>query len=163
MFLDMLITLTMVFPISSLIALTPLNLGIWILFTSLIFSFILSLLMSSWFSLSLFLIYIGGMLVMFAYFIAISPNQHIRIMPMLMLSLILSSIINVIFMNFYPNFHMLNMLTLKLPIDTMYFYLNSWCLIFLGLILFLILVAVVKISFRSLGPLRPFNYVFFNS
>lgn len=36
---------------------------------------------------------------------------------------------------------------------------NILIIVFLGIILFLALIAVVKVSSLSKGPLRPFNYV----
>jgi len=62
--------------LSIVLAFTPLALGLWVLILSISISLLTSLIYSSWFGFILFLIYIGGMLVIFAYFVRIQPNQQ---------------------------------------------------------------------------------------
>lgn len=54
----------------------PFSIAITILLTALITSRLYAALHSSWLSFLLFLIYVGGILVIFSYFLAITPNQQ---------------------------------------------------------------------------------------
>lgn len=141
-----------------ILASTPLNIGMWIILTTLIITILISILISSWFSLTLFLIYIGGLLVIFAYFVAIQPNQQIKIIKIIF-TLLITTIL------FYPlsstykvpqtqqhasKYRIIEILTLT----------NVQILLLLAIVLFLALIAVVKITNIHLGPLRPFKYVF---
>ena len=164
MLIDILFLILLSFPICALIASSPLNLGIWILSTALIFSFSLAMLFSSWFALTLFLIYIGGILVIFAYFIAVTPNLQIRLSPIFFLFVTLI-VISSIYLKIVSPFSQYSVIYLnKIYSDYLYFSFNFTFLILLVLVLLLIIIAVVKISNRSKGPLRPFKfYVYINS
>nr|AOR07214.1 NADH dehydrogenase subunit 6 [Mesenchytraeus antaeus] len=135
-------------------AMNPLTMGLLILMLALLLSITFAMSMSSWIALLIFLIYIGGMLVMFSYFVAITPNQNLSVM--VLLSMLISSIITLMFIAYT-----LDMLT---PINTMYtsqiniMYekYNIPILIMLALILLFTMVVVVKVSIHNKGPLRPF-------
>nr|ALQ78845.1 NADH dehydrogenase subunit 6 [Glycera cf. tridactyla FS19] len=147
--------LTLAMCMSILLTFSPLAMGFWVLMIALLTAACVSLSMSSWFGFIIFLIYIGGMLVMFAYFTAIQPNQQFKILTPLsatiMTSLILPSYMNPTIINNinFKNWWM----------STMYDSMNIPSLIFLALALFLALISVVKISFLNRAPLRPFIYV----
>lgn len=142
--------------ITSAIATSPLNLGLWILFTALFISLFISTTTSTWFRLLLFLIYIGGILVIFAYFIAISPNQEIRIIPITLMALTISSIIIYLFYSTIPIFSRYRTTTKSLSPRPLFFEINIIILSTLAIVLLLALILVVKVSRRSIGPLRPF-------
>nr|BDQ44088.1 NADH dehydrogenase subunit 6 [Amynthas yunoshimensis] len=151
MYLILMTTSTMMLYIST----TPIMLGINILIMALLLSVTLASSMSSWYAFLVFLIYVGGMLVMFAYFLALAPNQQ---MPTK------SNIIYVVAT-------LIILMGVALVTDTEIFipqemnqnntYLYSMgtapILILLALILLLTMVIVVKLTNRSGGPLRPFN------
>nr|AMO26922.1 NADH dehydrogenase subunit 6 [Amynthas sp. 2 JS-2012] len=134
---------------------TPIMLGINILAMALLLSATLATSMSPWYAFLVFLIYIGGMLVMFAYFLALTPNQQMPTtsnaiyMFMTMTTLMVVAMITKTKM-FIPR---------EMSQDTMYLYSTSTApiLILLALILLLTMVVVVKLTNRSKGPLRPFN------
>ena len=139
-----------------LLAISPLSIGIIILVISVILTLIFSSLMSSWIAFLIFLIYVRGILVIFAYFVSLIPNQHTN-----MLSLyvpFIASVILIIITSkniFIPN----QTKTLKF-INTFYSENNSSILIILAIALLLAMVVVVKIVTSNKGPLRPFiNYV----
>nr|QXF29935.1 NADH dehydrogenase subunit 6 [Chloeia pocicola] len=141
-------------------ALTPLSLGIWILLFSLVIALMISSFVSSWWGMVLFLIYIGGLLVMFAYFSAVTPNQQWELFPLFLFSFLLMLVLwlnNDLFFcpdpvlsfnNFYSSsFSPTKILELS----------NAILYLTLAVILFLALIMVVKISSLTSGPLRPFN------
>ena len=140
-------------------ALTPLSLGIWILLFALLIALVVRAFISSWWGIVIFLIYIGGLLVIFAYFRAVTPNQQLELLPLFIFSLSLTILFWFNhdlffspdpFLSFRPNLILPEtpIKILELPNLTLYLGLAS--------ILFLALVIVVKISSLTSGPLRPF-------
>uniref|UniRef100_UPI0030DED056 NADH dehydrogenase subunit 6 n=1 Tax=Pilargis wolfi TaxID=3023926 RepID=UPI0030DED056 len=150
-----LMSLTCAITFSLFLASTPLTLGLWILMLALLMASFISLTLHSWLSFLLFIIYISGLLVMFAYFAAIQPNQHMEMNKMI------SSLITAMIVLDFPMEHItLSPSYLEFnstsSIAIMFSYANIPILILLATILFLALVAVVKISQNFQGPLRPF-------
>lgn len=136
---------------SLLITNNPLTMGIVILILCLTVAAILSLILSSWYAILIFLIYIGGILVIFAYFVALRPNQQFLYpIKLLIISTIIFSIFNI--NNMTPP-------TIS-PIFSQIIYLytghNTAILIIIALTLLYIIVLVVKITFQNKGPLRAF-------
>nr|BDQ44478.1 NADH dehydrogenase subunit 6 [Amynthas phaselus] len=151
MYLILMTTSTMMLYLST----TPIMLGINILIMALLLSATLATSMSSWYAFLVFLIYVGGMLVMFAYFLALSPNQQMptasNIIYLLMTMATLTTVaivtktkISIPQEMFQDNIYLYSMST-------------SPILILLALILLLTMVIVVKLTNLSKGPLRPFN------
>lgn len=139
---------------------TPVTLGIWIFVLALITASFISFLTSSWFGLVLFIIYIGGILVMFSYFVATAPNQKFNIIfPfVLFLSIFLLSFI-IFSIDSHTQFlsPSLNSFFTYNSFAFLYLPNNIPILIFLAVLLLLALIFVVKIASRKAGPLRPFN------
>nr|YP_010713460.1 NADH dehydrogenase subunit 6 [Haemadipsa yanyuanensis]WDA96161.1 NADH dehydrogenase subunit 6 [Haemadipsa yanyuanensis] len=137
---------------------SPVMMLLMILFNSLLLSMIIAFNLSSWYAFLMFLIYIGGMLVMFSYFVAISPNQYIKMKLMLfspvliMLMLLLNSYI-------YGSTMSMNNLFFNF-ILMMYKNESNFCTLFLILLLMLMMLMVSKLMKLSKGPLRPFMYVY---
>ena len=155
MFLLFLISLTLSFFISLPLAMSPLTLGVWILFTSSILSALITLIISSWTGIITALIYIGGLNVLFAYFIATIPNQYLFSKPLL-LSRTITFIITFTNFKLAPP-RLITFFQRNYIITKLFFNFDALIFIWLALILFLALVAVVKIASRHHGPLRPFN------
>jgi len=157
MFLTILIALTLSFTFSIILTGSPLLLGAWILITALLMSIFVGLTTLSWVGFLIFLIYVGGILVIFAYFTAIQPNQYIQINNILLTLIFTYLLFFIILMS--PYFTLL--ININIPfttsILTLYALPNIPVLIFLATMLFLALVAVVKVSKSTLGPLRPFR------
>nr|AUW35229.1 NADH dehydrogenase subunit 6 [Dinophilus gyrociliatus] len=142
-------------------ALTPSNAAIWILFMAFMLTINFAINYSSWMSLIIFLIYIGGMLVIFSYFSALSPNSIIPNHTLGFALIYSSSLMLILFL--LSKIHMPNMTSTPNPshsmmISSMYFPSTSMILLITALILFFTMVSVVKISKRNMGPLRPFAY-----
>jgi ABC-type Na+ efflux pump permease subunit len=100
---------------------------------------------------------VGGILVMFAYFIALSPNQQISYSKILPVGAL--SILTLIILSFSFNLKVTSIDRFIQGNVILYISKNAPILIILALILLLAIIIVVKITNRSTGPLRPFNYV----
>nr|YP_010902182.1 NADH dehydrogenase subunit 6 [Lunella correensis]QHD20090.1 NADH dehydrogenase subunit 6 [Lunella correensis]QUV72917.1 NADH dehydrogenase subunit 6 [Lunella correensis]QYF08449.1 NADH dehydrogenase subunit 6 [Lunella correensis] len=140
----------------------PLSLGLCIMIYSVTASILLGIMVASWYSYVLFLVYVGGLLVMFAYVSALAPNNFF-------------SSLNSIF-GFLVSFIMilLTLLFLHTPDSSSLIWLDQLSLskktlssgemlinpseasvvIFLGVILLINLLAVVKVCYYQQGPLR---------
>nr|QGZ08682.1 NADH dehydrogenase subunit 6 [Euspira gilva] len=142
----------------------PLSLGLSIMFSTLLMCMLTATLISSWYSYILFLIYVGGLLVMFAYVSALSPNVLFSgsgaILFFLVLSVLLSiglyfyifSDISIIsYSSLYPQ-----MKSLKIYGSQLVSPHTTSILISLGIVLLINLVVVVKICYYQQAPLRPF-------
>lgn len=144
--------------ISILFAEAPLTLGLWLISITLVTSISISILTTKWFGIILFLIYVGGLLVMFSYFSAISPNQLTDIQTIaytLILSITIS--ISLLLQKYTPS----QSNSLILPKESLpsiiLAYPNILPLISAAIILFLAIVVVIKVAPKYQGPLRPFN------
>nr|YP_011004694.1 NADH dehydrogenase subunit 6 [Perinereis wilsoni]WPT28334.1 NADH dehydrogenase subunit 6 [Perinereis wilsoni] len=137
--------------ISCLSAMSPINLGVLVLLVALSVAAALSLMSTGWFGLITFIIYVGGMLVMFAYFAALQPNQFITSWSWILIPSFLISIIFIMW-----SFSTMNWLPHSPNISQIYSVTNLILPILMALILFLALIMVVKTSRADEGPLRPF-------
>lgn len=159
MILIMLLTsILIISTVSIFISITPLTIGISILIIALSLAIIYSWLMSSWIAFLIFLIYVRGMLVIFAYFVALAPNQKtnisITVIPVSIAGIITITLIRSTKINIYVSSF------IKTSINIFYLKTNIFILIILALILLLTIIVVVKLVTSSKGPLRPFiNYV----
>nr|YP_010247802.1 NADH dehydrogenase subunit 6 [Thelepus plagiostoma]QTJ29896.1 NADH dehydrogenase subunit 6 [Thelepus plagiostoma] len=138
---------------------TPLLLGLWVLLYSLAISTMTTMYTSSWFGLILFIIYIGGMLVMFAYFAALLPNQmytHPLLLPFLLFSffMLMMYIMNFKLSYLMPQFLFSNPMKMN---TFLYSPEQTPILIFLVILLLLALILVVKMTKHTSMPLRPYH------
>lgn len=148
--------------ISIILSTSPLAIGFWVLLIALSCSFLSAVTFNSWFSIIIFLVYIGGILVIFAYFSALTPNQPLGlrlIFPLSFMAFLLISITSAISPILAPFASSSKFISRFSSITLIYSPSNVSLLLFLAIILFFILVAVVKITNITFGPLRPFNYV----
>nr|UWT52306.1 NADH dehydrogenase subunit 6 [Neomphalidae sp. Hatoma] len=140
----------------------PLSLGLCILLCSLVSCFLVGLLSHSWFGFILFLIFVGGLLVMFAYVSALSPNVYFSSKNLIFFFFILWGFV---MLSFAGLFFSETLATSDLMETSFSFYNSSMgeklmspscisVMIGLGAILLLNLLAVVKICYYQQGPLR---------
>lgn len=140
--------------ISIIIVSRPVQITLIIIFIALLTASLFSRLISSWYAFLLFLIYVGGILVIFAYFTATSPNQHITNRKKLITSIIISFLVLIIVIfstNYYKSIE-----AGSYQIISIFSSNNSYLLIGITFILLLTIIIVVKLASRSKGPLRSF-------
>lgn len=135
------------------IAISPVSLGFTVLLIALVISILIVPLITSWFRFIIFIIYVGGILVIFSYFAALQPNQHITnwswgLLPTIIITSLLTTV----------DFQPIVTPTYNVHINLLFTYQNRIIILFMGLLLFLALIIVVKVSHSYEGPLRPFLY-----
>nr|AVW86143.1 NADH dehydrogenase subunit 6 [Lepidonotus sp. YZ-2018] len=148
--------------LSLILASSPLSMGLWVLLIALATALLVGVIFNSWFAFIIFLIYIGGMLVMFAYFAALTPNMPLGLLSMALLSFL--SLMLILSTSYILNLPGPNSLSfppsnMSAAITILFIPSNINILLLLASILFFVLVAVVKVANINKGPLRPFNYV----
>nr|YP_004123324.1 NADH dehydrogenase subunit 6 [Paranemertes cf. peregrina SCS-2010]ADD62157.1 NADH dehydrogenase subunit 6 [Paranemertes cf. peregrina SCS-2010] len=131
----------------ALVAQQPLSMGGFLLFYSFLSSVLIFSFFSSWFSLSLFLIFIGGMLVLFGYVLVLIPN--------FMFSMKIYPLAFFFFFFFFSPFGEVSWLIMDFSFSFFSFS-NLVVYISLGVVLFVGLISVAKICFFQVGALRPF-------
>ena len=155
MLLILLIALRTAIILSTLLTLNPATLRIWLIISAATLSVSMGISSISWFGLILFLIYIGGILVIFSYFVVIQPNQHLEIKTLIITTILTIFILSRFFINQPKTLY--SIFTLKSAPPFLLILPNSLIiLLILAIVLFLALVAAVKITKLHEGPLRPF-------
>ena len=136
---------------------TPLHLGSITLLLAILSALLLSASFPSWFGYILVLIYIGGILIIFIYFIVITPNQYINTRPLK--STLFSLLILTILINSYSflPFNIFSVSSFQKLIPAFFFPSQGPLLLIVITILFISLIIVVKISTPNKGPFRPFK------
>lgn len=133
----------------------PLSMTLIIISIALITACIFCITLSSWYAFLIFLIYVGGILVIFAYFTATSPNQQQisrkKIIKTIVLILLITGA-SLIYIN--KNIPLTPIKSHQLL--RLYTSHNIYTLILITLILLITIIIVVKLSSRSKGPLRTF-------
>jgi NADH-ubiquinone oxidoreductase chain 6 len=133
----------------------PIQITLIIICIALIVATIFCRTLSSWYAFLIFLIYVGGILVIFAYFTASSPNQQYistkKIIKGILSFTLVTGRINILINN------LINITPSKsnqlISIFTVH---NIYTLIIITLVLLITIVIVVKLCSRSKGPLRTF-------
>nr|AYW52256.1 NADH dehydrogenase subunit 6 [Cleridae sp. 1 ACP-2013] len=147
----------------------PMSLGMILLIQTILTSLIISLLnFNFWFSYILFLVMVGGMLVLFIYMTSIASNEKFLFSNFLIMLVISSTILMMMMMmmdSFMFNLNLLNNEILmkndwtkfNLSMNKFFNYPNLSIFCISIIYLLMTLIAVVKISNLNLGPLRPKN------
>nr|YP_009925551.1 NADH dehydrogenase subunit 6 [Tanea lineata]QNH82274.1 NADH dehydrogenase subunit 6 [Tanea lineata] len=143
----------------------PLSLGLSIMISTLLMCMLTAMLLSSWYGYILFLIYVGGLLVMFAYVSALSPNVLFSGMGALVF-FTFTVVLTLITLYFYMfgdmslisySFDFSQLKSLKMYGNQLVSSHTTSILIGLGTILLINLVVVVKICYYQQASLRPFK------
>ena len=135
---------------------SPLLMGLWVLFIALSLSAWIGVIGIRWFGIILFLIYIGGILVIFIYFVAVTPNQRhdLKVFVMAVVGGVRLFYIIIFRVNLIKNFSKAFSLRREIMI---FFFSQRAVLVVIFIILFVGLIIVVKITRLIQGPLRPFK------
>nr|NP_062836.1 NADH dehydrogenase subunit 6 [Heterololigo bleekeri]O47478.1 RecName: Full=NADH-ubiquinone oxidoreductase chain 6; AltName: Full=NADH dehydrogenase subunit 6 [Heterololigo bleekeri]BAA24061.1 NADH dehydrogenase 6 [Heterololigo bleekeri]BAB03648.1 NADH dehydrogenase subunit 6 [Heterololigo bleekeri] len=151
----------------SMMVIQPLSLGLMLMLMVLCVSGLTSLIIFSWYGYLLFLVYVGGMLVMFMYVISLIPNL-----------IFLSNKVFAYFFFIFFGFMMMNFFVMKELVSVevksmslfdygymsmggsgiIMLYDNFFCYVLLAVILLFVLISVVKICYYCEGPLRVFKF-----
>nr|WGO58221.1 NADH dehydrogenase subunit 6 [Blattella foliolata] len=145
----------------------PLAMGLILLIQTVMISLISGMLSQSfWFSYVLFLIFLGGMLILFIYVTSLASNEMFFLSTKVIIfsTLMMFMLIILFSMNKLSNIQnqeMINFLMLKNPLinslTKLYNQPTGIITILLASYLFLTLIAVVKITNIFMGPLRQMN------
>nr|QNG56298.1 NADH dehydrogenase subunit 6 [Palaestes freyreissi] len=140
----------------------PLSFGSILFFQTILISLITGLMsLNFWYSYILFLIMVGGMLVLFMYMTSIASNEKFKFSLKLML-LFMFFLVNMPFIFFYKNIKFLNENCMNQNFKSLfslsmnkYMYSPSMIIYIMIIIyLFITLIAIVKIINIKYGPLR---------
>nr|YP_009162042.1 NADH dehydrogenase subunit 6 [Apteroperla tikumana]AKS28892.1 NADH dehydrogenase subunit 6 [Apteroperla tikumana] len=152
----------------------PLAMGMMLLVQTLLICLLTGLMAQSfWFSYILFLVFLGGMLVLFIYVTSLASNEMFSLsLKMIIFSMLPISVIGLLLLTTDNSLWVSNLLnndTLNMsdilnyqesavtPLLKLYNQPTSFITLMLVLYLFLTLIAVVKITSISYGPLRQSN------
>lgn len=156
MVVSVFISLVMRLGLSIFVCPSPLFLGIWVLMIALFSSLIIGIITYSWLGIFIYIIYVGGLLVMFSYFVALRPNQVYRGQRLLGLLgvVFLSSLVVV----FRVDLKVGGCLTEFWGSRIIYFFQsNLFLFVVIGVRLFIVIVRVVKLCGCYVAPLRRFK------
>nr|AWB98664.1 NADH dehydrogenase subunit 6 [Anopheles triannulatus] len=152
----------------------PLSMGLMLLIQTFLTCLITSIYVKTfWFSYILFLIFLGGMLILFIYVTSLSSNEMFSMsFSLTMISLIIFSIFTILFFiidkslieQFITNMEMEKLSNINnlineniLSLNKMYNFPTNLITLLLINYLFLTLLVTVKITKKFYGPLRPMN------
>nr|YP_010944764.1 NADH dehydrogenase subunit 6 [Galiteuthis armata]WMC20862.1 NADH dehydrogenase subunit 6 [Galiteuthis armata] len=167
--MSLLFMVSLGFSLSSvcLMVIQPLSLGFMLMMLTLFISGLLSIIIFSWYGYLLFLVYIGGLLVMFMYVISLVPNLIFVSSKVFMYMFMI--FFSFLFMNFFVmkefiSVDIKNFSLFGYSSESMYgssmimMYDNYMCYLLLGVVLLFLLISVVKICYYCEGPLRVFKF-----
>lgn len=151
MILPILIILFMIFMTwSTLSSNNPITLRLIILIVAICSSIIIRILVSTWHAIILFLIYIGGIIVIFSYFVGFSSNDSIWLKRKLQFTILPLIIIKTTYLQItIPRYR-------SSQIFKLYNTSNILIIIIITLILLFIIIIVIKIVKKNDAPLRGY-------
>lgn len=141
--------------LGALILRSPIITRIYIIFLSIFIRLFITFIVSSWFAFLLFLLYVGGILVIFIYFSSLIPNQQINTRFMFFI-LILTILLNLLL----PS-TLLPMKIIQTTAQEPLFIISPlFSLVYISLVvfLFIVIVTVVKLTSKPQLPIRPLLY-----
>nr|YP_009502511.1 NADH dehydrogenase subunit 6 [Alasmidonta varicosa]AWV82784.1 NADH dehydrogenase subunit 6 [Alasmidonta varicosa]UZC55601.1 NADH dehydrogenase subunit 6 [Alasmidonta varicosa] len=154
-------TLWMFIMLSMTLPMHPLPLGIMVLLLAFLNCTIIATI-SPWYSYMLFFIFIGGMLVMFAYIASLSPNMTFSVNnPLMPIALTIFCLLNFKTLSLTSNYSANTNIDSGVKSTTqilsfLYMQNGITCVIILACMLLFALVASVKICKPKSGALRPY-------
>nr|APX40665.1 NADH dehydrogenase subunit 6 [Mantura chrysanthemi] len=159
----MLLPLMMLCSIMILFLKHPLTCGLMLLMQTIMTSLITGMMSYNfWYSYILFLVMVGGMLILFIYMTSIASNEKFKFNNKLSLLLLLILIIMCMLLlidNYYLNMNSQNsniyfMMNNNISMNKYFNFPNNFIMTMMIIYLFITLIAVVKITKISYGPIR---------
>nr|QEJ81474.1 NADH dehydrogenase subunit 6 [Diaphanes citrinus] len=148
----------------------PMSMGLILLTQTILISLTTSAMsMNSWFSYILFLVMVGGMLILFTYMTSVASNEMFKHNNMIMMMLMMSSmmlihimmkkksIMNYFMFNNDDSFSFNNNENFSINLTEYLSFPNMMMWLTLILYLLITMIAVVKITLIKYGPLREMN------
>nr|WRO44985.1 NADH dehydrogenase subunit 6 [Stenothemus sp.] len=164
--MTMLMMTTSLLAISPLFLKHPLTMGLNLLIQTIVIAMITGLMsLNFWISYLLFLVMVGGMLILFMYMTSIASNEKFSFSKPLMLTFLLLTITMMIFiilnqkMEFFTfknidSIELIKFSTYEISPNKYFINNSKFILSILIIYLFITLIAIVNISSNSSGPLR---------
>nr|YP_004021862.1 NADH dehydrogenase subunit 6 [Ramulus irregulariterdentatus]BAJ24488.1 NADH dehydrogenase subunit 6 [Ramulus irregulariterdentatus] len=139
----------------------PLSMGMTIIMQTIIISLITGMMFKTfWFSYILFIMYIGGMMVLFIYMTSLMPNMLFKMSKKSMMIIMLIFIMMTMMMNtklMMQNNDIYNYLNINMLLIKMYNKPVNMTIILLASYLLFTMITVFKITESKQGPLRMMN------
>nr|AHA52449.1 NADH dehydrogenase subunit 6 [Histeromerus sp. QL-2013] len=171
-FLDLVLMFLMIFP-SNLYKFHPLTLSMLLVLYTIINSFKIIILNSSyWYSYILFLVMIGGLMILFMYFTSLAMNQlfyfnlsynlymFIKIIIMIMILVLYLSyfdLMNYLLMNYLDIFNYMNMNMIYIEFKNLMMDYSMDLNLFMIIYLFFTMICSVMICLKFMLPMRQFK------
>nr|YP_010882151.1 NADH dehydrogenase subunit 6 [Lopaphus sphalerus]WID87065.1 NADH dehydrogenase subunit 6 [Lopaphus sphalerus] len=155
--MKLMIMLNMSMNIMFIIMKHPLSMGLMIILQTTIISMMTGMMFKSfWFSYILFLMYVGGMMVLFIYMTSLMPNMMFSLSNKNIIIMILSIMIMIMIekKNLMMNSDMMMMINKQAMLMKMYNYPMNMLVITTVLYLLFTMITVFKITELNSGPLR---------
>nr|WMC20898.1 NADH dehydrogenase subunit 6 [Helicocranchia sp. n SB-2022] len=167
--MSLLLMVSLGFSLSSicLMVIQPLSLGFMLSLLTLFISGLMGMIIFSWYGYLLFLVYIGGLLVMFMYVISLIPNLIFISSKVFMYTFVIFFgflVMNLFVSKEFISIDMKSFSLFDYSAMSMYggsmimMYDNFMCYLLLGVVLLFLLISVVKICYYCEGPLRVFKF-----
>nr|YP_001425568.1 NADH dehydrogenase subunit 6 [Dosidicus gigas]ABS76304.1 NADH dehydrogenase subunit 6 [Dosidicus gigas] len=167
--MSLLFVVSVGFSLSSIcmMVIQPLSLGFMLMVITLCVSGLMGMITFSWYGYLLFLVYIGGLLVMFMYVISLIPNLIFLSSKVFMYFFMI--LFGFLMMNFFVTKELVSVDMKDISLfdyssmslsggSAIMMYDNFLCYLLLGVILLFVLISVVKICYYCEGPLRVFKF-----
>nr|WRO44751.1 NADH dehydrogenase subunit 6 [Habronychus sp. 1 XYG-2024a]WRO45061.1 NADH dehydrogenase subunit 6 [Habronychus sp. 2 XYG-2024a] len=164
--MTMLMMTTSILAISPIFLKHPLTMGLNLLIQTIVIAMITGLMsLNFWISYLLFLVMVGGMLILFMYMTSIASNEKFSFSKSLLISSFLMIVLMIIFLiintktEFYPfknidSIEFTKFSTYEISPNKYFINNSKFILSILIVYLFITLIAIVNISSNSSGPLR---------
>nr|QBC73173.1 NADH dehydrogenase subunit 6 [Coccocrater sp. MNHN-IM-2013-41044] len=163
MILYSLVSLGLCFLVSLSLMLHPLSVGVCVLVASMFACLVISILSYSWYGYMLFLIFWGGLLVMFAYVCASTPNALFEGNMVVVFVLSMSVLMATVFWKVLFAVDGMEVVEMSVPGclsssmgESLVYPFSMSVIVGLGIILLVNLLAVVKVCVFESGPLREY-------
>ena len=144
-------TLVILLSIITILTINPINLSLIIIFISMTTYILINIELSSWLAIILFLIFIGGLIIIFSYFVRLRSNDRIPVYVKLHTIFLPITILKLL------GIHAHRLPYYNPKIYSLYSPINLIILLAITIILLFIIILITKIVKTYNAPLRGFN------